>query len=243
MENNVPRCDRPGLSIIGRLLAEVSTPPVALLDPGPEAPSCTQHLALYGLDGEGYAITRREYVAGQEQSCTVQIHPDAERVRQALRGSSLERALLRLSPVHVVEGERIGDLMYSVADVRCSTWAAILHRQALPHQNPWGNHWGYGREWENVMRIDKGPADFASLEEIREELCAVLGQPGASLGGIRYPPGSQEDYEDEMKYHYETQEFEECMDHCARVWWYWQQEQTLHLIWNLRLAGPVPARR
>ncbi|GGM16489.1 hypothetical protein [Deinococcus aerophilus] len=245
MENDVPRCAPPGLSILGRLLAEVSTPPVALLAPGAEVSSRTEHLAVYGLDAQRYAITRREYVDGQEQACTVHLYQDADRVRQALLGSPLERALCRLSPLHVVEDYRIAELEDSVADVRCSTWSAVLYGQALPYEEPDQRHndWGYGRDWEGVMLGGKAPEDFFSLQELRRHLEEVLGTPGASCERSAYSPGSCEEFEDELKYYQEIREFDECMGECARVWWHWQQQEALRLIWTLRLAGPAPARR
>lgn len=67
------------LTLDAKLLAQVSTPPAALLAPPPglQAPAPTEHLVLYRLDGGGYTVISATQAAGAPADTTIQTFGDA----------------------------------------------------------------------------------------------------------------------------------------------------------------------
>lgn len=111
------------LPLEAKLLAQVSTPPAALLAPGPQAPARTEHLTLYGLDGGAYTVISATQVAGAPAGTTVQTFGDAAELQDALGTGPLASALYHLADLPAPCTLDGGALNISDATIRCVAWA------------------------------------------------------------------------------------------------------------------------
>ena len=167
------------LPLNAKLLAQVSTPPAALLAPapGPQAPACTEHLTLYGLGGGGYAVISATQVEAPADT-TVQTFGDAAELQDALGTGPLASALYHLAdlpaPCTLDDG---GHLTISAATISCVAWAETTFDQPKKFLVGYGdltpeaylseiNNW-----WDVVgSSMDHFPTTFADTGALRRHI-------------------------------------------------------------------------
>ncbi|CAM4308554.1 hypothetical protein [Deinococcus marmoris] len=168
------------LTLNAKLLAQVSTPPAALLAhaPGPQAPARTEDLTLYGLDDGGYTVISATQAADAPADTTVRTFGDVAELQDALGTGPLASALYHLADLPapcMLDGS--GHLTISAATIHCVAWAETTLEQPKKFLMGYGDLTpeAYLSEMNNWWKVvgsdmDHFPTTFADIGALRRHI-------------------------------------------------------------------------